>query len=239
MENKYTNTIKILPGDVDYQNLLAYPEIFSLFQDIAVTHSEMFGYDQSVLTPKGLFWVTAKYRVKIYKRPAVSEFVEISTWPKEPDRIRGRRNYTIDKNGERMIEATSEWAIIDRNVNRLYMLNKLYEPDFEFNQEEVLAEPFYRFTSEFSVEPFGEYRVRSIDIDYEGHMNNVNYLRAMFGLFSRAELEQMNIHEIECQYKVSCYEGDRLLWYKNQNEDSLELCAKLEDGTIIFLARIS
>ena len=138
-----------------------------------------------------------------------------------------------------MIEATGEWAMIDRNVNRLYMLDKLYEPGFEFNQEEVLAEPFYRFTSEFSGEPFGEYRVRSIDIDYEGHMNNVNYLRAMFGLFSRAELEQMNIHEIECQYKVSCYEGDRLLWYKNQNEDSIELCAKLEDGTIIFLARIS
>ena len=238
MNNKLTNHIKILPSDVDYANLLSYPDIFALFQNIAVEQSEQLGYDQRVLTPKGLFWVTSRCKVRIIERPRDGEFIDISTWPEKPDRIRGRRNYTIKRNGELLIEATTEWAVIDRNSNRLFILNKLYNEDFEFNPEKVLPEPYHRFTEDFSGEPFGEYRVRSIDIDFEGHMNNVNYIRALFGLFSRRELEEIAPREIECHYKTSCYEGDRLLWYKIDTEDGLEICARLEDGTDIFFAKI-
>ena len=238
MDNKLTIRTEIQPSDTDYAELLGYPDIYALFQNISVTQSKLFKYDASVLTPKGLFWVTVRSRVRIYRRPAVHEEVDFSTWPEEPDRIRGRRNYTVTKEGELLIEGTTEWAVLDRNTNRLYMINKLYDPDFEFCREKVLPESFYRFTGEFPAEPFAEYRVRSIDIDFEGHMNNVAYVRALFGLFSRAELEKMAPKEIELYYKVSCYEGDRLLWYKRPGEEGLELCAKLENGTEIFFARL-
>ena len=239
MANKLTQQLKILASDVDYNIRLSYPDIFALFQNIAVANSEDLGYDQPKMTPEGLFWVTSKQKIRITKRPMQGDLVELTTWPEKPDRIRGRRNYLMTQNGETLIEGTSEWVVIDRNVNRLYMLDKLYDPSFEFYQEEILPEPFHRFTTDFSGEPFAEYRVCSVDIDLEGHMNNVNYFRALFGLFSRKELEEMDIHEVECQYKVSCYEGDRLLWYKTRSEAGLELCAKLEDGTEIFLALLS
>ena len=238
MDNKLTIRTEIQPSDTDYAELLSYPDIYALFQDISVAHSRMLKYDASILTPKGLFWVTARSRVRIHRRPSVNEAVEFSTWPEKPDRIHGRRNYTFTKGSELLIEGTTDWAILDRNTNRLYMINKLYDPDFEFCPEKVLPEPFYRFTGDFSGEPFAEYTVRSIDIDFEGHMNNVAYVRALFGLFSRAELEQMDPKEIEFQYKVSCYEGDRLLWYREDGEQGLEICAKLENGTEIFFARL-
>jgi len=238
MDNKLTESIIIQPSSVDWNSKLNYHDIFALFQNIAVDQSKLFHYDQSVLTPKGLFWVTSKSKVRIVERPSGGETVELSTWPEKPDRIRGRRNYTIEKNGKRIIEATTEWAIIDRNTNRLYMINNLYDPSFKFCEELIMPEPFHRFTSNFNCEPFAETKVRSIDIDFEGHMNNVAYVRALFGLFSRKETEEMDPHEIELQYKVSCYEGDTLLWYKEQTDDGLEICAKLEDGTAIFLARI-
>lgn len=236
MAGKLTLNITINPSEIDYDELLGYPDIFALFQNIAVEQSRLFNYDASVMTPKGLFWVITKSRIRIHRRPALHETVELSTWPEKPDRIRGRRNYTIEKGGELLIEGTTEWAMIDRNMNRLYMLSNLYDPDFEFWQESVMPEGFHRFSGDFSSEPFAEYRVRSIDIDYEGHMNNVAYVRALFGLFSRTELEKMPLSGIEFQYKVSCYEGDRLLWYKRETEAGLEICAKLENGTEIFFA---
>lgn len=238
MDNKLTIQIEIQPSDVDYNELLSYPDIFALFQNISVAQSRLFKYDQSILTPKGLFWVITRSRIRILRRPTVNEPVDLSTWPEEPDRIRGRRNYTIKKDGEPLIEGTTEWAIMDRNTNRLFIINKLYDPDFEFCQEKVFPENFYRFTDDFSGEPFAEYRIRSIDIDFEGHMNNVAYLRALFGLFSRAELEKMDLKEIELHYKASCYEGDRLLWYRRSGENGLQLCARLENGTDIFFARL-
>lgn len=238
MENKLTEKIKIQPSDVDCNDYLSYPDIFALFQNIAVDQSEMLGYDQSVLTPKGLFWVTSKCKVKINERPKQGEYIDLSTWPEKPDRIRGRRNYTFEKDGKRLIEATSEWAIIDRNANRLYMINKLYDESFEFCPEKVLTDPFTRFTTAFTGEPFAEYTVRSIDIDFEGHMNNVAYIRALIGLFSRKELEELDPKFIEVQYKTSCYEGDKLLWYRAETDEGVELCAKLGDGTEIFFAKL-
>lgn len=236
MENRHTQHLRILASDVDYTIRLGYPDIFALFQNIAVEHSEKLGYDQPVLSPKGLFWVTSKCKIRIAERPKQGETVNLTTWPEKPEKIRGRRNYRMEKDGRLLLEGTSEWAVIDRNHNKLFMLDNLYDPEFEFDPERVLPEPFHRFRSEFTGEPFGEYRVRSIDIDLEGHMNNVNYLRALFGSFTRAELEEMDPHEIECYYKVSCYEGDRLLWYKSETENGLEICAKLEDGKDIFYA---
>ncbi|MBQ6520693.1 MAG: hypothetical protein IJI14_18450 [Anaerolineaceae bacterium] len=239
MSNKLTQKLRILSSDVDYETRLSYPDIFAMFQNIAVANSEDLGYDQPKMSPKGLFWVTSKAKVHILERPKQGEYVELSTWPEKPDRIRGRRNYLMTQNGKTIIEGTSEWAVIDRNKNRLYMLDNLYDSSFEFYPAKVLPEPFHRFTSNFSGEPFGEYKVRSVDIDLEGHMNNVNYLRALIGLFSRKELEEMNIHEIECYYKVSCYEGDRLLWYQDRTDSGLEICSRLENGTDIFFAKLN
>ena len=238
MTNKLTLSIVIQPSDADYADLLGYPDIFALFQNIAVAQSKLLNYDAGVLTPKGLFWVTSKSKVRICRRPAQGENVELSTWPQKPERIRGRRNYTIEKNGERIIEGTTEWVVLDRNTQRFYLLDNLYDPEFEFFPEKIMPEPFYRFGGDFNEPPFAEYKVRSIDIDFEGHMNNVSYIRALFGLFSRDELEKMAPKELEFQYKVSCYEGDRLLWYRRDADDGLELCAKLEDGTEIFFARL-
>lgn len=237
MENKLTRRVKIQPSDVDCNNYLSYPDIFALFQNMAVDHSEILHYDQSILTPKGLFWVTSKSKVRIYERPKQGEFVDLSTWPEKPDRIRGRRYYCFEKDGKRLIEAATEWAIIDRNTNRLYMINQLYDDNFEFYPEKLLPEPFSRFTAVYAGEPFAEYTVRSIDIDFEGHMNNVAYIRALIGLFSRKELEELDPKMIECQYKNSCYEGDKLLWYRVDNSEGTELCAKLEDGKEIFFAK--
>ncbi len=238
MENKLTIPIKIQMSDCDYAQVLSYPGIFSYFQNIATEHSRLFHYDASVLTPRGLFWVTSKSKVRIYSRPAENDTVELSTWPEKPNRIRGRRYYTIESNGKRLIEATTEWVVLNRNTGRFYLINDLYDPDFEFCPEKTLPEDFIRFSDDFTGEPFAEYKVRSVDIDYEGHMNNVAYIRAMFGLFSRAELDKMNPRELEVQYKVSCYEGDRLLWYRRDTAEGTDLCARLEDQTVIFYARL-
>ena len=206
--------------------------------DMATEHSELLNYGWRELTPRGLFWVTTKYRVHINRRPEQGEQIELTTWPEKPNRIRGIRNYKFTQGDEKLIEIISEWAMLDRNAGKMYLLDNLYDPSFVFWDEKQLTDGFHRFTADFSGEPFAEYTVRSIDIDFEGHMNNVAYIRALFGLFSRAELEKMAPTEIEVYFKASCYEGDRLLWRKQETEAGIELCASLEDGTDIFFARL-
>ena len=68
---------------------------------------------------------------------------------------------------------------------------------------------------------------------------NNNEIGNVIGLFSRKELEELDPKVIECQYKNSCYEGDKLLWYRVDKSEGPELCAKLEDGKEIFFAKLS
>ena len=238
MLNKLSKAIVIQSSDSDYASLLSYPDIFALSMDMATEHSELLNYGGRELSPKGLFWVTTKYRVHINRRPELGEQIELTTWPEKPNRIRGIRNYKFTKGDETLIEIISEWAMLDRNAGRMFLLDNLYDPSFVFWDEKQLTDGFHRFTADFPEEPFAEYTVRSIDIDFEGHMNNVAYIRALFGLFSRAELEKMDPSEIEVYFKASCYEGDRLLWRKHETEAGVELCASLADGTDIFFARL-
>lgn len=238
MQNKLTKSITINSSDSDYASILSYPDIFALCMDIATDQSEQLGYDGWHLAPRGLFWVVTKYRIHIYRRPQQGERIDLTTWPEKPDRIRGIRNFTFEKDGERLIDAISEWAILDRNAGRLFMIDKLYDPDFEFSQDHLLPNGFHKFFNNFQEAPFGEYTVRSIDIDFEGHMNNVAYTRALFGMFSRSELDQLAPTDIELYFKTSCFEGDRLIWQKMKTENGLELCASLEDKTDIFYARL-
>ncbi len=238
MINKLTTKNLIKPSDCDYAEILSYPDIFALFMDIATEQSRLLGYGSNILTPKGLFWVITKSKAKIFRRPGINETVFLTTWPEKPDRIRSRRNYILETNDEILVKCTTEWAVIDRNAGQLYQISNLYDPGFDFCKDSSLDDDFHRFTESFSENPFAEYSVRSIDIDFEGHMNNVAYGRALFGLFSRAELESIQPREIDFQFKAPCFEGDRLLWYRCPSEDGLSVCAKLENGKDIFFARL-
>ncbi len=234
-----TTGLVIKPSDCDYKETLSYPDIFALFMDIATEQSRLFNYDSSVLTPKGLFWVITKSKAEIYRRPRVHEAVRLSTWPEKPDRIRSRRNYLMETDDEILMKCTTEWAVLDRNAGKLYQILNLYDPDFDFgNNGSVLPGDFHRFTESFDSEPFGEYKVRSIDIDFEGHMNNVAYGRALFGLFTRKELDRKELKEIEFHFKSPCFEGDRLLWYQCDTENGLVISARNETGSDIFFARL-
>ena len=239
MENSiYTKTETIRMSDADYSLKLSFPDIFAACMDLASDHSDILKNSEPYISPMGLYWVVAKTKIRIHRRPEWNETVTESTWPTKPNRIRENRDYLFTKDGETLVEAVTEWAIVDRNIGRLTMIDRVYPEGFAFEERELFPEGFTRFTDDFPEEPFARYTVRSVDIDFEGHMNNVSYLRAMFGLFSRAELDAMAVKEVEIDYKSSCYEGQTLLWRKHESDGALRLQASLEDGTVIVLAQL-
>lgn len=237
MQAKYTKELTILPSMCDSAAVLGVPDTFALFMDAATEHACVLGCGLDVLGPRGLFWLTVRTRVKLFRRPKMFEHVTLSTWPEAPGNLRANRCYTIEGRGGLLAAGKTEWTILDQNTGRLHPMADVFAPDSAALPESVWDEPFTRMPDEPLCE-FARYTVRSTDIDLGGHMNNAVYLRVLASLFSCEAWQKMNLREAEIAYRAACHEGETLCWQERDGGGALALRAALPDGKTIALARL-
>lgn len=238
MKGFYEREMTVLPSMCDADGLLGIPNAFALFMDLATEHAEVLGIGFRDLWPKGLFWLTARTKIRFYRRPRMVETVALRTWPETPERSRCNRDYRMERGGEVLIEGKTEWMVMNMKTGRLHPADSVFPEGLELLPDRVLPEPFLRMADDFSgAEDLGTYLVRSTDIDIGGHMNNAAYVRAIAGMFSTEAWRTLAVREMEMAYRTPCYEGDALLLQRRRCEDTTELRLS-RDGKTIALAQL-
>ena len=237
MENRFSKPLTVLPSLCDSGARLGVPETFALFMDAATEHACALGCGIDTLAPRGLFWLAVRTRVRFHRRPKMLERVTLLTWPEKCGRLRADRDYRIEQDGVPLVEGKTEWTVLDQTTGRLHPMADVFAPDFDYFPAVVWDEPFTRMKDE-PLDEFARYTVRSTDIDLGGHMNNAAYIRALAGLFSCADWQDMDIRELEIAYRAPCFEGETLVWQKRADGKTLALRAARDDGTTVALARI-
>ena len=239
MITKMEKPISILTSMCDNTSKMSIPSIFSLFMDIATEHAPQMGVGFYDLSKRGLFWITVKTKIKIFNLPKIIDEVTAATWPETPGRVRCNRYYTISKDGEILVTGKSEWAVISLNDGRLHKLSEINPEGLEYSKDIVCDEPYAHISEDFSdCEILGRYKVCSTDIDLGQHMNNAAYIKALFGMFSCKELEDMNICEADIAFRTPCYEGDELTVRCRKDDNALEIGILKSDGKTAATARL-
>lgn len=229
----------ILSSMCDRNSVLSIPAAFDMFQDTAAFHAEIHGIGTVELERRNYFWIISKVRLHINRMPSVLDEVVSSTWIQPADHVSCERDYSITSGDELLAYGKSIWAVIDKTTEKLVHMDEIY-PVVTFDVPSPDDRNFARIRRKFEdAEEIGSYTVRSVDIDLAGHMNNVNYVRAMLGCFTSEQIEAMGITEVEVNFIVQSYEGETLTFCKRQMDDgSLEIGAIKEDGRAAFLAKI-
>lgn len=239
MKSKMEKQILIPLSLCDNASKLSVYGLFATFMDLASEHGTEIGVGSAELAKSNLFWLAVKTKVRIVRRPDMLESVTASTWPEKPVRVRCNRYYRLSSGEEILAEGKTEWAMININTGKLCRYDEVYPKDIDHLEEQVCAEPFARVSDDFSAdEELGVYTVCSADIDLGQHLNNSVYVRIIFGMFTCAELEKMNITGMEIAFRSPCYEGDRLTVKRRNTEDGCEIGIFREDGTVATLAKI-
>lgn len=232
MEAKLSRELTVLPSLCDAQLKLSIPDLFAQFMDVATLHAEQLGVGANALVSKGVSWITVKTKVRILRRPRLLETVAVSTRPLVPEKVRAIREYRLEKDGELLAEGKTEWAVIDLATGRPRLTEGIFDPKLELAAESAFPEPFARIRPDFTEgETLGTWRVRSTDIDFLGHMNNIAYLRAVFGILPSSELKTMPQAGVEIIFRSPCYEGDLLTLRRRLTETGWELAVLKENGT--------
>lgn len=241
MSCKLEKDIRISVSQCDNHAKLSFPNIFSLFGDLASEHAPMLGLGSDALSEKSLFWVAVKTKIKLNRAPIMDSTVHAGSWPEAPGRVRCVRYYSISDNDGTMIEGKTEWAIINIDSGRPQKLSEVYPEGITHLTETVCNDEFHKISDNFEGgDLFGEYTVRSTDIDIGQHMNNARYIHALFGLFSTNELDKLNITDVEINFRSQAYEGDKLsVFIRNGTDGSLEAGMLRADNTVVATVRLA
>lgn len=239
MQNYLERSALLLPSQCDFSGKMKIDSLFDICQDMASEHAELLGIGFSSLTPRHMFWLTAKTRMHIYRRPDMLEKLDLLTWPEKAERIRCNRDYRLCVGDEVIAEGKTQWAVLETDTGKLHMVDDVYPKELITREETVFEEPFARISEKFEGEPFATYTVGSNDIDLGGHMNNVAYIRAALSCFTTKEREAMDIADLEIHFKTSCYEGNVLSIYRRDTDSGMELKGALPDGKASFLIKIT
>ena len=238
MECRFEKNIRIPLSWCDNRGGMSVNSIFTLFMDMAAEHAEDIELGAEKMAERGMFWLTAKTKIHINRRPKMMETATAATWPEAPGRIRCNRFYELYTGETVLAEGITEWAIIDVNTGKLCRASDIYMQGTCFSEKKANVEPFEKIPEDFSGgEILGTYRIRSTDIDLGQHMNNAAYVRAMMGVLSCAELENTNVTDAEVVFKTPCYEGNELTIYRRPTENGFDIGMLLHDGRTAAAAR--
>ena len=232
MEAQLSRDLTILPSLCDAGLKLSVPDLFAQFMDIATLHAEQLGVGANALVSKGISWITVKTKVHVLRRPRLMETVTVSTRPLVPEKVRAIREYRLEKAGELLAEGKTEWAVIDLSTGRPILTEGIFDASLELAAESAYPEPFARIRPDFTDgERLGTWRVRSTDIDFLGHMNNIAYLRAVFGILPGKELKTLPQSGVEIIFRAPCFEGEELTLVRRLTDTGWELAILKPGGT--------
>ncbi len=238
MKGIFEKEMVALPSSCNINAQMRLSGLLDIFMDEAMLHAEELGVGISGFWPKRMFWVAAKTRIMFKRNVNMAEKVTVKTWPERPGVLKCIRDYEMLAEGETVAFGKTEWVIIDLDTKKILKADGAYPENLEYEERVVDDVPFLRIRDDFENEAFNTYTVRSVDLDYGRHMNNVAYVRAIEGLFSADEWQERSYKGIEIQYKCSCYEKDTLSFYKKEESDGTLLKASNEKGETVMMAKL-
>ncbi len=160
------------------------PAVCDRLQEIAGVHAQQLGVGIQSLQAQGATWFLTELRIRINRLPRYQEPVQLTTWPSG---ARGKliavRDFVLTTpTGEVLLEATSEWVMIDIASHKLM---RLTDP-----VKALASETGYRLTitstqwpkPTLTLEPCLEMtsQVRRSEIDENQHVNNCHYSQWAF-----------------------------------------------------------
>lgn len=219
----------------DAEGKLSVTQIFNMFQDMAAEHAQYLGIGGANMFARGIFWLTIRTRIRVYKRPYLMDApVVIQTWLgeyKDTD-LRTDRYYRMLCKGEVVAEGRTEWGVLSLEKKSIVRVGESGMPKVELYPDKVLTEPFRRFrTKPEEGELLFDYTVNMGDIDVGMHMNNCAYPRSVMNTFTVAEMKEHPVTEMEVCYRNACYEGEKLTIARRKTEEGWQFVIRKEDGS--------
>lgn len=134
-------------------------------------------YDE--LLDKGQALMLSRLDMVIPQEVCLDEEIEVFTWPCPSVRATFLRNYLVRKNGEKAAMISSQWTLVNSETRKIMKVEDVDFSNYTMDEYvDVMPGSKFKISREDAevLETVGQKTVRLSDVDYNGHMNNTNYV---------------------------------------------------------------
>lgn len=197
--------------EVDSFHRLNIVNLCHYFQESAWNHAEHLGVGFSDLANTGNIWVLLKLRIQVECLPKWGDYLEFKTWPKGKRSIFALRDFEVfDSKKKCIIKGASEWVIIDVKSRRPQRVDKFLCNIPVLPMKNCFDESINDINSIDIKEDFIKYRVCYSDLDFNGHVNNSQYIRWVLNTYHSGFFIEYLPFIIEVNYRSEAEEAENI-----------------------------
>lgn len=233
---KYNYEYEIKYQEVDGEKKLRLYNLENYLLEVAGTVADKLGFGIARLHPRGLTWILTRLSVEMYEMPAPCQKVRFETWIESNAHMLSTRNFRIYTGDQLIGQCKSVWAVLD--MQKREIVNCFDDPIFaDCVDGEVIEMARVRMTT--IPEPTGvaPHKVVYSDIDYNGHCNSCQYLRAMTDAYLPDYYGKKV--RLDINYSKEAMLGETLQTYYLISEDGVQYQQKNENGETSCSAKIT
>jgi len=197
----WTESCLVRFGAVDKSDSMTLNSIFNLFQEAAISHAEILGVGREVMTRTNQAWLLSRMSVQVDRRPRYGETVTVRTWPRGAEKLFTRRDYDIlDADGKAAVRASSSWIIVDIIKRRPMRPQSIVDTMPQNEGLDALPAAAISLEENPSLQKCREHPALYTDVDANGHVNNISYIRWIEDAVNPELLEQAKQMRLDINY---------------------------------------
>ncbi|RDW15607.1 acyl-[acyl-carrier-protein] thioesterase [Oceanobacillus chungangensis] len=232
------------PSNVDFKKSMKLSHLFNGFQDIASLASENQGFGITDLEHGfGVSWILIKIRVDIIRYPRMEEEITIETWAQTPGKLEFERDFIVrDQQGNIIVRAVSAWVIMDMKERKLKRTDVISYHTPKAITERAIDCKLGKLKRYGELELAYKRVIGYSDIDFNGHLNNSEYVDFIMDCFPLEDHIQRGIKSIEVNFKNEVLPGNTIILYKdttasNENKFYIEGVNE-KDKVVMFKSEV-
>ena len=210
----WSETFPVRFNAIDKSDTMTLSTVFGFFQDVAVGHAESLGLGREDMARTGQVWILARMSVQVDGRPRYGETVTVRSWPRSWEKLFALRDFDISNSaGDTVIRARSCWIIIDIEKRRPMRPQAIMESIPTNDGLDALSFTPRALEERPSLQKTAENRAMYNDVDYNGHVNNVSYIRWIENSLEPSLLERAKRSRLDINYMTEVHPGEAVgLW---------------------------
>jgi acyl-ACP thioesterase len=200
----WSESYEVRFGAIDKSDTMTLDAVLDSFQEAAISHAENLGVGRSAMASSNQAWILSRMSVEINRRPKYGETITVSTWPRGGEKLFALRDFDMrDSADNQVVKARSCWVIIDMEKRRPLRPQAVMDTmPLNEGKDALLTDRTLALSIDKrpSLERIAERQALYTDVDFNGHVNNVAYIRWIEDTLESSVLERAAIIRLDINY---------------------------------------